>query len=178
MTLSLNERVLDRLKANPGEKYTAKQLAESIFQFYPKECAENRKFRKKVYTTDAAFIAQLAAEIGAHRKYLDQNIKYEGSPLTYLYQGEESAGGAPGQMVETTQGITGFSTARSRNSLNSTSTRFSSRSPLSNSTSRQCASMRRSHRTWAVKTGIIGFTQIWWAWRFLRLGGRMSSRTA
>jgi uncharacterized protein len=86
MTFNLNARALQCLDAHRGTSYTARNLAALIFKTYPTECEENRNSRKKVYKTDQEFIAQLAAEIGAHRKYLDEKIRFEGSPMRYFFQ--------------------------------------------------------------------------------------------
>jgi hypothetical protein len=85
MALDLMDRALEYLEANQGQSFTALELAKRIYKTYKPECEENRKSRKKEYKTDGKFIAQLAAEIGSHRKYLDIRIQYEGSPLTYRF---------------------------------------------------------------------------------------------
>lgn len=93
MSLNIANTVVEFLKGRPDEKFTAKQIAEWIFQTYPEECRAKQQRSTAVVTrldSDAAVIQQIAAEIGARRstrlKRKDANIKTtEERPRKYYY---------------------------------------------------------------------------------------------
>lgn len=64
--MRLRQMVIEGLKAHPGQRLKARELAEWIFQTYPEVCAEKMR-RSAVLGTDAALLQQLVAEIGANR---------------------------------------------------------------------------------------------------------------
>ncbi len=64
--LRLSAAVVDYLKSNAGDKFTARQITEWIFKTYPNECDEKRR-RSAQNLDEAAFVQQLVAEIGSHR---------------------------------------------------------------------------------------------------------------
>jgi len=109
MSLNLNDRALDCLKANKGKMFSVSGLARLIFETYPNECAENRKGRSKVYETDQAFVNQLAAEISAHRESLqskDLKVQIAGKPRKYFYSDEEAGNPIDAQVVDASQAPT------------------------------------------------------------------------
>ncbi len=97
MALNLIQTVSSFLKAHPGQKYTARDIASWIFTTYPEEC-RNKQTRSTAtvipLNNDAALLQQIIAEIGAQRPRLQQKepaIKTtEGRPRKYYYS-EESA---------------------------------------------------------------------------------------
>ncbi|MGP8227519.1 MAG: hypothetical protein ACLQGT_15365 [Terracidiphilus sp.] len=117
MALNLNDRALQCLEPHHGHSFTARELAELIFKTYPAECEENRKSRKKVYKTDGEFIAQLAAEIGAHRKYLDERIRFEGSPMRYFFKDAGEGPSFTGSNQIASQGASGVATSEKKLTL-------------------------------------------------------------
>ena len=75
MALNLREKAFQFLSTNPEVKYTARQIAEWIFESFPVECNEKRgKSKASVLPiiTDADLIQQLIAEIGAQRPDLQK----------------------------------------------------------------------------------------------------------
>lgn len=91
MALRLNERVADCLRAAPGERLTARDIAEWIFERYPIECAE-KKDRSAALKTDAALVQQLVAEIGANRPLIEKRWSQvrttEERPRRYFWSNE------------------------------------------------------------------------------------------
>jgi hypothetical protein len=86
MALNLNQRVVEFLKANPEQQFTARDIAVWVLANYPKECEQKRNKSIQNLATDDALVGVLAKEIGAHRKSLPESIKtIEGPPLKYYY---------------------------------------------------------------------------------------------
>lgn len=84
--------VSDFLQSNPNNKYTARQIAEWIYENYPNECKEKQKNSEATVTplnSEKALIQQIVAEIGSQRPRLQRknnNIKTtEGRPRKYYY---------------------------------------------------------------------------------------------
>ena len=99
MGLQLTKRVSDYLKERPGERFTARQLAEWIMDAYPQDC-EAKMNRSKAQTipidSKNALRGQIIAEIGSYRKNLAKNdvVATSERPRQYYYeagsyQGEE-----------------------------------------------------------------------------------------
>jgi len=86
--------VVERLKSQPGEKLTARQIAEWIFATYPAEC-EAKKQSSQFLSTDADLVQQLVAEIGSQRPRLQKKnpeLKTtEGRPRKYYYSDQSDA---------------------------------------------------------------------------------------
>lgn len=61
------------LKANPGERFTARQIAEWLFSKFPKEC-EAKKENSTYISTDSELLAQIVAEIGSQRPALQRRF--------------------------------------------------------------------------------------------------------
>jgi hypothetical protein len=64
--ISLPQKVENLLKANPNEKFTARQIAEQITKIYAEDYKEKRANPR--FKNDNAFIQQIVAEIGTHKK--------------------------------------------------------------------------------------------------------------
>ncbi len=73
MSLDLVNTVSSFLQKRPNQKFIAREIAEWIFENYPKECQEKRKrstAKISPIDSDAALIQQIVAEIGARRPRL------------------------------------------------------------------------------------------------------------
>lgn len=79
--------IIDTLRANPGKKFTARELAKLFIERYPTELADKRENPR--YDTEEKFIAQLAAEIGGERttraKQQCPNVTTREKPRPRLY---------------------------------------------------------------------------------------------
>jgi hypothetical protein len=88
MALNLRKTVIDYLKACPEQKFTARQIAEWIFETFPEECKAKKQSSQYV-STDAELVQQLVAEIGSQRPRLQKmhpELKTtEGRPRKYFY---------------------------------------------------------------------------------------------
>lgn len=61
--LSQAQKVVEFLKANPQQKFTARQIAEAITAQYPSDY-QNKKSK---FSDEKTFIQQIVSEIGAHK---------------------------------------------------------------------------------------------------------------
>ncbi len=88
MTLNLSKTVVDFLHGRAEQKFTARKIAEWIFETYPKECKEKRE-KSKFIETDAELLQQIVAEISSMRpalqKKYDQIKTTEGRPRQYYW---------------------------------------------------------------------------------------------
>ncbi|WP_245407060.1 COG2958 family protein [Bartonella tribocorum] len=92
MTLNLTNTVFNFLKKNPTKKFTAREIAQWIFENYPEKCRQKQKRSTATITPlkDAtALIQQIVAEIGSQRPQLQKRypeIKTtEGRPRQYYF---------------------------------------------------------------------------------------------
>lgn len=90
MALNLAKTVLEFLKTRPGEKLTARQIAEWVFETYPAECQEKKSNSRGDYLkTDSDLVQQLVAEISSQRPRMlrrHPELKTtEGRPRKYYY---------------------------------------------------------------------------------------------
>lgn len=93
MAMNLTNTVVDYLKKNPEQKFTARQIAQWILETYPDECRAKRErstARVIPLDSDDALVQQLVAEIGSRKltdfKKKDYNIKAtEERPRKYYY---------------------------------------------------------------------------------------------
>ena len=92
MKLNLSARVVEYLEQNPEQKFTAREIAEWVFENYPDECRQKQERSKAtVYpiNDDASLVQQLIAEIGTMRPGLqEKNPKIkttEGRPRKYYF---------------------------------------------------------------------------------------------
>ncbi len=70
MALNLAQTVVDFLKKNIDDKYTARDIAQWIFETYPDECREKQHRSTATVNpldNDVALLQQLVAEIGSQR---------------------------------------------------------------------------------------------------------------
>ena len=86
--MRLKESVVECLQTAPEVLFTARQIAEWIFQAYPEACAEKKR-KSTFIKSDAELIQQIVAEIGAHRPALQDkfpNVRTtEGRPRKYYW---------------------------------------------------------------------------------------------
>lgn len=59
------QMIINVLQANPGQQFTARQLAQKIIDHYSAELAEKRKNPR--FVSDEAFLSQITAEVGGSR---------------------------------------------------------------------------------------------------------------
>jgi hypothetical protein len=90
MALNLRQAVVDFLKDRTEQKYTARQIAEWLFETFPEECHEKRaKSQGDYIKSDADLVQQLVAEIGSQRPRLQKKYPElkttEGRPRKYYY---------------------------------------------------------------------------------------------
>lgn len=92
MALNLINIVADYLHANAENKYTARQIAEWIYETYPAECQEKQERSRATIiplTTESALLQQIVAEISSQRIRLQKKhpaIKTtEGRPRKYYF---------------------------------------------------------------------------------------------
>ena len=88
MALNLGKVVVEYLIAHSDQKFSARQIAEWIFQTYPAECQAKKEVSQYV-NSDAELIQQLVAEISSQRPRLQKRhpeLKTtEGRPRKYYY---------------------------------------------------------------------------------------------
>jgi hypothetical protein len=65
MSLNLANTVIAFLKDHPDEKFTARQIAEWVFDNFPAEC-QAKKERSAYLQTDADLVQQLVREVTSH----------------------------------------------------------------------------------------------------------------
>lgn len=92
MALNLAKNFYDFLKARPEEQFTARDIANWIFQTYPDQCREKKERSTATIIpldTDEALIQQLVREIGSQRPQIQKRwpeIKtMEGRPRRFYY---------------------------------------------------------------------------------------------
>lgn len=77
MALNLKKIVVEYLKNNPDIKYSARDIAQYIFDNFRDDCEEKRRNSKATIlplNTDAALIQQLVREIGSQRPQIQKMI--------------------------------------------------------------------------------------------------------
>jgi len=92
MALDLRNKVLEFLREHPEQKYTARQIAEWIFERFPEEC-QAKKNSSKFITSDAELIQQLVSEIASQRPQIQKKhpeIKTTGGRPRRYYYSEKS----------------------------------------------------------------------------------------
>ena len=90
MALNLGKRLIDILQDHPDATYTAREIAQWMFDTFPDECAEKKAASTAEYIkTDADLVQQLVAEIGGSRprwqKQHSQLKTTEGRPRRYYW---------------------------------------------------------------------------------------------
>lgn len=74
MRLNLRQTVVDFLKARPEERFTARQIAQWIFENLREACEEKRRNSQQNLADDAALVQQLIAEISANRPEIQKRF--------------------------------------------------------------------------------------------------------
>lgn len=72
MALRLRERVAEFLEQNPNRRFTAREIAEWIFENYPEACEEKRRNSTLTLDTDAKLIQELVSNISTQRPQLQK----------------------------------------------------------------------------------------------------------
>ena len=90
MALNLRQAVVGFLKDRAEQKFTARQIAEWLFETFPEECQEKRaKSQGNYIKSDADLVQQLVAEISSQRPRLQKKhpgLKTtEGRPRKYYF---------------------------------------------------------------------------------------------
>lgn len=90
MALNLRQAVVGFLKDRAEQKFTARQIAEWLFETFPEECQEKRANSRGNYIkSDADLVQQIVAEISSQRPRLQKThpeLKTtEGRPRKYYY---------------------------------------------------------------------------------------------
>ena len=92
MALNLANTVVSFLKENPEQKFTAREIANWIFETYPDECRMKQSRSTAIVNpidNDTALLQQIVAEIGSQRPRLQKKnpeIKTtEGRPRKYYF---------------------------------------------------------------------------------------------
>ena len=88
MSLNLAKTVVDFVAEHAEQKFTARDIAQWIFENYPAECHEE-KTASTVIHTDADLVQQIVAEIGSQRPVLQKRNPQlrttEGQPRHYYW---------------------------------------------------------------------------------------------
>ena len=92
MALNLANTVVEFLHQNPEQKFTAREIANRIFEKYPDECRQKQKRSTATVNpldNETALLQQIVAEIGSQRPRLQKRhpkVKTtEGRPRKYYY---------------------------------------------------------------------------------------------
>jgi hypothetical protein len=92
MSLNISKAVIDFLQGHPEKKFTARQIAEWIFETYTLACKEKRDRSKAIVfpiDSDKALIQQIVAEITSIRPSLEKRNTQlkttEGRPRQYYF---------------------------------------------------------------------------------------------
>lgn len=88
--LSQTQKVVEFLKQNPQQKFTARQIAEAITEQYP----DDYQNKKAKFADEKAFVQQVVAEIGSQKESLIKacpDIQMQDKPRPRLYWYENSS---------------------------------------------------------------------------------------
>ena len=75
MALNLANTVVEFLQQNPEQKFTAREIANWIFETYPDECRQKQKRSTATVNpldNETALLQQIVAEIGSQRPRLQK----------------------------------------------------------------------------------------------------------
>lgn len=88
MALNLGKTVLDYLRSNQNQKFTAREIADWIYNTYPEQCNEKIK-RSDALNSQTDLVRQLVAEISSQRPRIQsknpQLRTTEGRPRKYYF---------------------------------------------------------------------------------------------
>lgn len=90
--LSQSQKIVELLKANPNQKFNARQIAEKIVAEYPEDYTEKRLNPR--FDDEKAFLSQVVAEIGSQKDQIVKNDKHvfwqdKPRPRVYWYDPEK-----------------------------------------------------------------------------------------
>ncbi|WP_031566675.1 COG2958 family protein [Rheinheimera texasensis] len=84
--LSQTQKIIEFLKANSAQRFTAREIAEAIVARYPEDYAEKRNNPR--FVDDNSFIAQIVAEIGSRKEQIvngDNHVFWQDKPRPRVY---------------------------------------------------------------------------------------------
>ncbi|AQP98775.1 HrgA protein [Pseudoalteromonas aliena] len=84
--LSQSQKIVELLKANPNEKFNARQIAEQIVNAYPEDYRDKRQNPR--FADEKAFISQVVAEIGSQKDQIvknDAHVFWQDKPRPRVY---------------------------------------------------------------------------------------------
>ena len=84
--LSQSQKIVELLKANPNEKFNARQIAEQIVDSYPEDYRDKRQNPR--FADEKAFISQVVAEIGSQKDQIVKNdihVFWQDKPRPRVY---------------------------------------------------------------------------------------------
>lgn len=84
--LSQSQKIVELLKANPNQKFNARQIAEQIVESYPEDYRDKRQNPR--FADQKAFISQVVAEIGSQKDQIvknDTHVFWQDKPRPRVY---------------------------------------------------------------------------------------------
>lgn len=101
--LSQSQKIVELLKANPNQKFNARQIAEQIVESYPEDYKDKRQNPR--FSDQKAFISQVVAEIGSQKDQIVKNDTHvfwqdKPRPRVYWYNPEKTVGEIAPEMDE------------------------------------------------------------------------------
>jgi hypothetical protein len=101
--LSQSQKIVELLKANPNQKFNARQIAEKIVEAYPEDYSEKRLNPR--FEDERAFLSQVVAEIGSQKDQIVKNDKHvfwqdKPRPRVYWYDPEKEVGDVNQTIIE------------------------------------------------------------------------------
>lgn len=93
--LSQSQKIVELLKANPNQKFNARQIAAQIVESYPEDYRDKRQNPR--FANENAFISQVVAEIGSQKDQIVKNDKQvfwqdKPRPRVYWYDPDKVVG--------------------------------------------------------------------------------------
>lgn len=89
--LSQAQKIVEFLKSNPVQRFTARQIAEGIVARYPEDYVDKRDNPR--FVDDKAFITQIVAEIGSQKDQIaktDNHVFWQDKPRPRIYWYDET----------------------------------------------------------------------------------------
>lgn len=101
--LSQSQKIVELLKANPNQKFNARQIAEKIVEAYPEDYSEKRLNPR--FEDENAFLSQVVAEIGSRKDQIVKSDKHvfwqdKPRPRVYWYDSEKEVGDISQTIIE------------------------------------------------------------------------------
>src|SRR5690606_19988671 len=101
--ISQSQKIVELLKANPNQKFNARQIAEKIVEAYPEDYSEKRLNPR--FEDEKAFLSQVVAEIGSQKDQIVKNDKHvfwqdKPRPRVYWYDPEKEVGDVNQTIIE------------------------------------------------------------------------------